>query len=66
MKYYGTPYQDVLDMPAHRFFMLIDKIEVLEPKYDKNGKVIPRSQRNWAPKPLESKEDFVDFFFGWQ
>ena len=58
MKYYNTPYQEVMDMPVHRFFLLIDEIKELEPDPDK----ITDTKYKGKPKPIASKDDFMSFF----
>lgn len=44
----------VMEMPVHRFFLLVDEIGTIEWVADKKKPV----------KKLESKEDFTSFFFG--
>lgn len=54
MKYYNTPYKELMTMAAHRFFLFIDEIESIES---------PDKQKKSSAKTLDSEKDFKDFFF---
>lgn len=57
MKYYNTPYDEVMKMPANRFFLLLDEIKRIE-KTDDVAATTPKEKL----KTMDTPEDFYSFF----